>query len=52
MGECKAGIYKDNSVVTHCPLVCLGGLGQPPCQYLDECANEHGMRRRKRRKVK
>lgn len=49
MGECKSGIYKDNVVVTHFPLVCFGGLGQPRCKYLDACAQENGMKKRKQR---
>jgi hypothetical protein len=44
MKECKAGYYKDNSVVTHSPLVCFGGFGQPECKYLNECLNEYGFR--------
>jgi hypothetical protein len=29
MTTCKAGHYKDNSIITHGPLVCFGGYGQP-----------------------
>lgn len=50
MGDCKAGIYKDNIAVTHFPLMCFGGLGQPRCEYLDECVQENGLKKRKRRK--
>lgn len=51
-GTCKAGYYKANSVITHGPLVCFGGFGQPQCEYLAECleANKEafGPRRFKR----
>jgi hypothetical protein len=43
VGECKANIYKDNVAVTHTPLVCLGGNGQPPCEHLVECRAEHAV---------
>jgi len=35
MNECNAGKYKTNTVVTHSPLICYGGYGQPACKYLD-----------------
>jgi len=35
--KCKAGQYTTNSIVTHSPLVCFGGFGQPRCGYLTEC---------------
>lgn len=46
MRKCRAGKYTDNIVVTHGALVCHGGFGQPPCQYVMECMKEHGMRLR------
>ena len=52
MGKCKAGYYKTNIVVTHGPLVCFGGFGQPECSYLEECTKEHGMKKRKKRERK
>jgi hypothetical protein len=52
MGECKAGHYTNNEVVTHMPLVCHGGEGQPPCEYLDRCAIENGMKKRRIRKAR
>jgi hypothetical protein len=52
MGECKAGLYKSNSIVTHTPLMCFGGLGQPTCQYLKECMDENGFKLRVRRAKK
>ncbi len=51
MGECRAKIYKDNSVVTHFPLVCFGGFGQPRCPYLDICAPENNMKKEKIKRV-
>lgn len=51
-GTCRMGIYKSNVVVTHFPLVCFGGHGQPRCEHLDTCAAENGMVKRKRRKEK
>ena len=50
MGKCKAGYYTDNIVVTHGALVCHGGFGQPQCKWLNECAKEHNMKKRRRRK--
>jgi hypothetical protein len=54
MNECKAGIFKTNYVVTHRPLVCLGGFGRLPCEYLESCIDElvsQGfLKRRKSRK--
>jgi len=44
MGKCKAGFYTNNDVVTHGPLVCFGGFGQPECKHLNECLNECGFR--------
>jgi len=51
MGECKAKNYTDNDVVTHYPLLCFGykPVDQPPCKYLDECATENGMKKRRMR---
>ena len=42
--KCKAKYYTNNSVVTHSPLVCFGGFGQPECKYLNECLNEYGFK--------
>lgn len=42
MGKCKQGHYTDNIVVTHAPLVCFGGFGQPECEYLEYCLEENG----------
>lgn len=54
MGECKAGEYKDNSVITHFPFICFGGysLKQPKCKYLIECAEEHNMHKTRSKKLK
>lgn len=43
MGECKVGLYKDNSIVLHGDLMCFGGFGQPQCAHLDNCAKENGL---------
>jgi hypothetical protein len=40
MNECNAGQYTTNIVVTHSPLVCYGGYGQPACKYLELCIME------------
>jgi hypothetical protein len=40
MNECNARQYKTNIVVTHDPLVCYGGYGQPACKYLELCIME------------
>ena len=56
MGECRGKdfqgnrYYKDNIIVTHFPLVCFGGFGQPPCLYLSDCMKEHNVRIRNKRK--
>lgn len=47
--ECKTGLYKSNIIVTHHALMCVGGFGQPPCQYLEQCAKENNMTIRKRK---
>jgi hypothetical protein len=49
MNECKAGVYKNNTIVTHAALMCWGGFGQPPCQYLEECAKENNLKKRKKK---
>ncbi len=49
MNECNAKYYKNNTIVTHSPLVCFGGLGQPPCQYLTNCMQENGVVLKKKR---
>lgn len=43
MTECKAGTYKDNSVILHGPIVCWGfeQLGQPQCKYLIDCIYDY-----------
>jgi hypothetical protein len=38
--SCKAGIYTTNEVVTHGPLMCFGGYGQPQCNYIRDCIEE------------
>jgi hypothetical protein len=43
MGECKKGVYINNSIVTHYGLMCFGGFGQSQCDYLEECARDNGM---------
>jgi len=50
MKECRLGIYRDNSVVTHKPIMCFGGFGQPACKYIKECTSENGIKLRKRNK--
>jgi hypothetical protein len=50
MSECYKKVYTTNTVVTHIPLVCFGEFGQPPCEYLEKCCKENGMRKRKRQK--
>jgi len=42
--ECKTGEYKTNEVVTHGPLICFGGFGQPRCKFLYVCTKENNMR--------
>ena len=37
MPECKAGEYKSNIILSRSPFICLGGHGQKPCQYLEQC---------------
>jgi len=45
MGECYKGTYKTNAIVTHSPLICFGGFGQPQCEYVEKCATENGMKK-------
>jgi hypothetical protein len=46
MSECRAGLYKDNSIVCgHASLVCTGGYGHPQCQFFSECLREYGLMR-------
>lgn len=52
MGECKAKQYTNNIVVTHNPLRCFGGFGQPKCDFLIECAEEHNMHKTRSKKKK
>ena len=47
MGECRTLEYKTNEVVTHGPLVCFGGFGQPRCKFLLDCMKENNMTRKK-----
>ena len=53
MGECTKKDYKgnvyyiDNKVVTHTPLVCFGGFGEPRRQDLERCLKENNMAPRK-----
>lgn len=42
--KCKAGHFKDNSVVLHGALVCYGGFGQPRCIHLDKCLEDNGFK--------
>jgi len=44
MKECRKNIYKDNTVVTHGALLCLGGFGQPACFFLPRCLEENNMK--------
>jgi hypothetical protein len=37
MPICKSGHYKSNIILSRSPLVCLGGYGQKPCEYLEQC---------------
>jgi len=39
--ECKKGEYKDNTVIPHSPLVCFGGFGCEPCEYLQDCLKDY-----------
>lgn len=43
MGKCLKGIYQANYIVTHAPLVCWGGVGQPACEHLKQCAGENNI---------
>jgi len=41
--SCKAGLYNNSDIVRMSRgLVCYGGFGQPPCQYLLDCIEEQG----------
>lgn len=56
MGNCEKGIYINNSIVGHRPLMCFGGFGQPRCDHLDQCLADNGLglklkRRRNGRRV-
>lgn len=45
MGKCrnKQGNYNDNDIVRLSRgLVCYGGFGNPPCQYLEQCVVDNG----------
>ena len=39
--KCKKELYTTNTVISHCPLMCFGGFGQPRCQYLMQCVEEN-----------
>lgn len=41
MGKCIANYYRNNAVVTHKPLVCVGGFGSPACVHLKNCQAKH-----------
>jgi hypothetical protein len=41
MGECKAGYYTDNSIVLRSMMVCIGGFGQPQCEFYFDCLKEN-----------
>lgn len=46
-GTCRKGLYRTNQVVLHKPLVCLGGYGQPTCEFLNVCYRENHLRGKK-----
>lgn len=48
--SCHAGHYENNSVVIHFPFICFGGLGQPKCDYLEDCLNANGFEVTKKKK--
>ena len=41
MGICKAGLYKDDIIIKHSPIICYGGLGEESCKYLNDCMEEN-----------
>ena len=47
MGKCRMKEYRTNEVVTHGPLICYGGFGQPRCAFLKVCMKENGLTRTK-----
>lgn len=49
---CYAGRFKFNHAVMYHSTVCYGYKRDKPCKYLEMCAEEYGIKLKKKRSVK